>query len=1110
MLELAPQRSTEVDHASEFMSGPGEMAAKMRAYDWASSELGPAASWPQSLKTAVRIMLASRYAMWMAWGPNLTFFCNDAYLPTVGIKRDWVLGSRSENVWEEIWPDIGPRTDRVLTTGEATWDEGLLLFLERLGFSEETYHTFSYSPLADDNGRISGMLCVVTEDTERVLGERRLASLSRIATRLAAARAESEVLDAIKVGLDSSDKDISFAALYLGSVDGPMTLVRASGIENGHPAAPTIITPGGPWPSAITSTKSLVIENLSEHFHVPLPSGAWSRPPNKAVVVPIAIQGQEKPIGCLIAGLNPHRTYDSKYADFIELLTGQISAGLASARVFEGERRRADALAEIDRSKTLFFSNVSHEFRTPLTLMLGPIEDAINDTSSSALNAVQRERLDVAYRNSKRLLKLVNTLLDFSRIEAGRIQANFQPTDLSTFTAELASNFRSATERAGLQLKVACEPLPQEIYVDRDLWEKVVFNLLSNAFKFTFGGRIAVELHPSQDGRSAELVVKDTGVGIPAHELPRLFERFHRVENQKSRSFEGSGIGLALVQELVKLHGGSITVESKIGTGTSFKIDVPFGIHHLPLDRIGASSARVSTTLRADAFVEEVLSWLPAIKSGDDPPTLERDVAMSDVIGPSAIHGRILVADDNADMRGYIGRLLGVQWDIDLVEDGQSALQALWERRPDLVVTDAMMPGLDGFGLLQAIRNDERLNDIPVIMLSARAGEEARVEGLEAGADYYLTKPFSARELVAQVHTNLMLAGVRREANDRLRKSEEALRRRTTQYETLLNRAPLGVYVIDADFKILSVNPTASAAFGQISDLIGRDFDELIHVLWPAHYADEIVHLFRHTLDTGQPYFDPQHIEERLDRNVTEYYEWQIHRIPLPEGGYGVVCYFRDVSAQVGAARQRELLINELNHRVKNTLATVQSIAAQTLKGAKVPVSVNEVLESRLLSLAGAHDVLTQQNWEGAYLRNIVVKALSPFIAGGRDFEIDGPEVKLPPKSTLAITMALHELATNAVKYGALSTRSGRASVRWSIGTDLRESYLNITWAETGGPLVISPTRKGFGSRLIERGLAGELGGEAKIDYRETGVICWIRSPLTRITGSLSPALRNQ
>ena len=551
------------------------MASMMRDFDWAATDLGPPGSWPQSLKTAVRIVLTSRYAMWMAWGPNLRFFCNDAYLPTVGIKRDWVLGSRSDKVWQEIWPDIGPRIERVLNTGEATWDEGLLLFLERLGFREETYHTFSYSPLADDDGRISGMLCVVTEETERVVGERRLATLGQLAGLLASARAESEVLDAVKEGMDAANKDLPFALLYLYDEQGVLRLARASGIETGRPASPAVI-PGGPWPYDIPSSGNLIVNDLSTAIDAHLPSGFWDKSPTQAIVIPIGIKGQEKPVGCIISALNPYRKYDEGYASFIELLAGQVSASLAGARAFEEERRRADALAEIDRAKTLFFSNVSHEFRTPLTLMLAPVQDALNDTSASALDPKQRQRLDVAQRNSQRLLRLVNTLLDFSRIEAGRANANFQPTDLSSFTAELASNFHSATEKAGLKLEIDCEPLPQRVPVDRDMWEKIVFNLLSNAFKFTFEGSISIRMHAADDGRSAELVVRDTGVGIPSHELPRLFERFHRVENQKSRSFEGSGIGLALVQELVKLHGGSLVAESEVGKGSSFEVSIPF------------------------------------------------------------------------------------------------------------------------------------------------------------------------------------------------------------------------------------------------------------------------------------------------------------------------------------------------------------------------------------------------------------------------------------------------------------------------------------------------------------------------------------------------------
>jgi PAS domain S-box-containing protein len=1101
MLE-APHPTVDKHGAPDFLAGSGEMASMMRDFDWASTDLGPPGSWPQSLKTVVRIVLTSRYAMWMAWGPNLRFFCNDAYLPTVGIKRDWVLGSRSDKVWEEIWPDIGPRIERVLNTGEATWDEGLLLFLERLGFPEETYHTFSYSPLADDDGRISGMLCVVTEVTERVVGERRLATLSKLAGRLASARAESEVLDAIKEGMDAADKDVPFSLLYLYDDQGALRLARASGIESGHPASPVVILPGGPWPPDIPDSGSLIVNDLSAAVEAPPPRGFWDKSPAQAVIIPIVVKGQEKPVGCFICGLNPYRKYDEGYSSFIELLAGQISASLAGARAFEEERRRADALAEIDRAKTLFFSNVSHEFRTPLTLMLGPVQDALNDSSASALDPVQRQRLDVAQRNSLRLLKLVNTLLDFSRIEAGRANANFQPTDLSGFTAELASNFHSATEKAGLKLEIECEPLPQHVPVDRDMWEKIVFNLLSNAFKFTFEGGISIRMRAADNG--AELVVRDTGVGIPSHELPRLFERFHRVENRKGRSFEGSGIGLALVQELVKLHGGSLVADSEVGKGSSFKVSIPFASDQRAADNLDSEPADVPAASRAEAYVEEALSWLPQ-DSTTNLSVSQRDVAGADV-GGKTLHGRVLVADDNPDMRAYIGRLLGAHWDVDTVEDGNSAIEAIRKNPPDLVVTDAMMPGLDGFGLLAAIRNDPELRDLPVIMLSARAGEEARIEGLEAGADYYLTKPFSARELVAQVNANLTLARVRSEAARDLRASEEALRRRTTQFETLLNEAPLGVYLVDADFKIQAVNPTAFPVFGDIPDLVGRDFGEVVGILWPEDYADELVRLFRNTLETGEPYMTPEHIEERRDRKVREYYEWRINRIPLPEGRFGVVCYFRDISAQVRARHQRELLINELNHRVKNTLATVQSIAAQTLKGTTIPVTVKGALESRLLSMAGAHDVLTQQNWEGADLRNIVEKALSPFTAPKREFDVDGPVIRLLPKSALAVAMAVHELATNAAKYGALSNGSGRISVHWTIA-ERDEPHLQIVWTETGGPKVAAPSSKGFGSRLIERGLAGQLGGEAVIDYRETGVVCRIMAPLGTITGSVPDIL---
>jgi PAS domain S-box-containing protein len=437
--------------------------------------------------------------------------------------------------------------------------------------------------------------------------------------------------------------------------------------------------------------------------------------------------------------------------------------------------RQREELAQLDKLKTQFFANISHEFRTPLTLMMGPLEDAM--AAPEELSASNRERLELAHRNSLRLLKLVNTLLDFSRIEAGRIQASYEPTDLALLTAELASVFRSAMERAGIRLVIDCPTLPEMVYVDREMWEKVVLNLLSNAFKFTFEGEIAVSQRPA--GSAVEMSVRDTGTGIPADEIPRLFERFHRVKGARGRSYEGSGIGLAFVQELVKLHGGSVRVESQVDCGSTFTVTIPLGLEHLPADRIGGARTLASTGMSSDAYVQEALRWLPEGSAARDDVGVPFLAASSETAARSAPvdeqRSLVLIADDNADMREYVERLLGNQYEVAAVADGESALKSARERRPDLILSDIMMPRLDGFGLLRAVRADQLLKSIPVILLSARAGEESRVEGLDAGADDYLVKPFSARELVARVGSHLAMAKIRHESAEQFRMLSERL-----------------------------------------------------------------------------------------------------------------------------------------------------------------------------------------------------------------------------------------------------------------------------------------------------------------------------------------------
>lgn len=764
-----------------WIPGGGAVGRLVQEFGWAKTPLGPIDNWPQSLKIAVRILLTSRFAMWMSWGPELTFLYNDAYAKmTLGKKHPWALGKPSWEVWKEIWDDIGPRIEKVLHTGEATWDEGLLLFLERSGYREETYHTFSYSPLSGDDGNVCGHLCVVTEETDRVIGERRLATLRSLAAELSQTTTEADVTACIARVLAENQRDIPFSLTYLFKEPRHVRLACQTGMAPGHPTAHEVIdltAENPPWPLGEVLNKKdfFLVEDLNKRF-ASVPCGVWDEPPTRAILLPITSQAQDSPAGVIVAALNPYRPLDVSYGGFLNLLAGQIAASIANARAYQEEKKRAEALAEIDRAKTTFFSNVSHEFRTPLTLMLGPLQDLLS-RSQTHLSPTAAQQLELVNRNGARLLRLVNTLLDFSRIEAGRVKAVYQATDLAAFTAELAGVFRSATERAGLRLVVHCQPTDEVAYVDRDMWEKIVLNLVSNAFKFTFEGEIEVTL--TQVDHAAELRVRDTGVGIPPEEIPHLFDRFHRVPSTRSRTHEGTGIGLALVCELVKLHSGSMRVVSTLGRGSTFFVNVPLGQAHLASEQVGGERTMASTATGANPFVQEALRWLPdGESSGYEELPLESDLLP--VPCPPGTMGsdrrRVLIADDNADMRQYLTRLLAERYDVVAVADGKLALEAVEKQPPDLVVSDIMMPNLDGFGVLQALRSNSETKTIPVILLSARAGEESRVEGIDAGADDYLVKPFSARELLARVQTHLELARVREESNELLRKNEQRLR----------------------------------------------------------------------------------------------------------------------------------------------------------------------------------------------------------------------------------------------------------------------------------------------------------------------------------------------
>ncbi|MFI9383418.1 SpoIIE family protein phosphatase [Kutzneria sp. NPDC052558] len=789
---------------SDVFPGNSEMAARMREFDWSASTLGAPADWPGSLRTATRICLTSRFPMILWWGPQLRFLYNDAYLPLLGSKHP-ALGKPGREVWTEIWHIIGPMLDGVLATGEATWSDDLLLPMNRHGYWEETYWTYSYSPLHDDAGAVAGVFTAVTDTTDRVIASRRMAALQDLGAQ-AGATTIDEAVRRIQGWADRHGPDVPYAAVHL-DVPSDRRWPIAKVIADGEPA---------------------VVKGLSG-----LPGGGWATPPTEAMVAPLRNHAGDGPLGAMVLAASGGRALDEDYQAFLRLVAEQAAVLINGATAYQAQQRRAEELAELDRSKTVFFSNISHEFRTPLTLITGPLRE-LRDQAPPAVD----ERLSMIERNAMRLGKLVNALLDFSRIEAGRVRANYEPVELHSLTAELASVFRAAVEKAGLTLDVDCVPLGRPVRVDRDMWEKVVLNLLSNAFKFTLDGTISVTLRA--EAEQAVLRVRDTGVGIPAGEMSRLFERFHRIDQPRARSTEGSGIGLALVRELVRLHDGEIEAVSAVDKGTTFTVRIPLGDRDLP------ASPADPVDRTASPYVEEALRWLPP----DVPSGGPFDQ------GP----GYVLVADDNADMRDYLARLLGERHTVRTVGNGAAALELIRADPPDLLVCDVMMPGLDGLSLVRELRSGPRTARLPVLLLSARAGQEAAAEGLRAGADDYLVKPFAAGELLARVNTHVRLGRVRRQGEERFR--------------TMADVAPALIWATDRAGRRVLANRGWAEFTGQ--DGLAEDWQAALH----PDDRDRYLAAFRHATEAGEP-FD---IEYRLRRDDGAYHWMLEHAVPIGRG----------------------------------------------------------------------------------------------------------------------------------------------------------------------------------------------------------------------------------
>ena len=628
------------------------------------------------------------------------------------------------------------------------------------------------------------------------------------------------------------------------------------------------------------------------------PRGAADLPVTDAIVLPVAGRAEARPLGVLIAGVNPTYLLDDDYTAFFELVASNIGTAIQNARAVEEEKRRADMLAEMDRAKTVFFSNISHEFRTPLTLMLGPLEQLQKRAEPGAQPLVETAR-----RNALRLLKLVNALLEFSRLEAGRSDAVFSATNLAALTRDVASTFRSAIESAGLRFVIETH-LDEPVFVDRSMWERIILNLLSNALKFTFRGEIEIALR--RQGNMAALSVTDTGVGIAAEDLPQLFERFHRVRGAKSRTHEGTGIGLALVRDLAALHGGTVDVRSEAGRGTTFTVRVPLGKDHLDASKI--------VTNDSGPFASSAEQYLADL----DATVMQNGAAHPITALLGTERARVLLADDNADLREYVTDILKSRYDVMAVTNGREALEAAKSGSYDLIVSDVMMPEMDGFELLQALRSDAHTAATPVVLLSARAGEESSLEGLMKGADDYIVKPFSAEELLARVHAQINAASVREHATRELRASEE-------RFRTLAASLPYIVFECDASGDVTFFSDEFQSYTGMAAESgNGRAWTELIH----PDDAAEVVRGW----SGGVISSDAFSAEFRMRRHDLTY-RWFTARALPQHGADGRVTRWTgtmtDVHDQRQAARERDFLLraSEIFARPLDLDTTLQAIA---------------------------------------------------------------------------------------------------------------------------------------------------------------------------------------
>ena len=663
------------------------------------------------------------------WGPQRVALYNDAFAVLLGGKHPAALGRPARDTWPEAWDVVGGRLDEVMLRGRTMHAEDEQRIWYRHGYPEECYLSYSHSPIDDVDGTTAGVFTVSTETTAKVLHERRMRVVRELgAVSITDAGSPAETCRAVLRVLATARETMPFAVAFLREDGDPVRKVADYGLA-ADACVPGLTDPGpvpaGLLAKVLDSGRVEEVNGLREAFPgalLPGPLGPLT--PDTAVLLPLTVSGRLEPIGVLVVGVNPYRPLNPEYRAFFTVVARQVGVALGDTVAYEVERLRSAVLADLDRAKMEFFQNVSHELRTPLTVLLAPLRSLL--AGSADRPAAEQQDLQAAVRAAERLHTMVDALLDFSGAEAGTLNPDRQPTDLADLTAQTCSMFRATAEHAGLYFTVEIPDTPITVAVDRAMWTTIVTNLVSNAIKYTTRGGIQIRLTASDT--DAVLTVADTGHGIDPDEQPRVFDRFYRATDSDEG---GAGIGLAVVADLVNAHHGRLDLDSTPGQGSTFTVTVPI-----------------------------------IVTPSSPPPT--HDVTSDPEQAPTgAVWPSALVVEDDADLREFLTRLLtGDGWAVRAVADAETALELTGgsSDAPDVVITDVVLPGRDGLALIQQLRQQPATQRTPMMVLTARHGADATAEGLAAGADDYITKPFSSNELLARVHANHELAQLREKA----------------------------------------------------------------------------------------------------------------------------------------------------------------------------------------------------------------------------------------------------------------------------------------------------------------------------------------------------------